>query len=889
MSCGLSIPVRCCGALPTFVSPSYSTTVYELTPIGSILINVTAIPGNPGNTLSYIIFNHPPTILDIDSSTGSVVLVGPLDYEQETRLEFNVEVSEGMDVAMTPVTINVDNANDEVPLCSPTIYTLTVPESSGVGSPLLSLSCSDSDGDSLEYTLNGDSEEFFTLTQINSITTSLSLAAEVDSEALPTLIILVNVFDGEHSVQLKVFVYVEPSNEHVPRFTQSVYDCSVSESADIGSVFCSVAAEDEDIGPDGELTYSITSGSEANTFGIDSSTGEIILAGYIDYESVQGYLVVVRATDNGEPSLDNWVQVRITVLDSNDNAPVINPLITGSIAENSPQGTVITIFECSDADSGTNGAVEITITSQTNSDGADVAVFSIESSTNEFITDSTIDYEETLFYTVSLTCNDNGSPSLSSSSTVIVRVSPLNEFAPEFSSEIYSVTIAETSSVGTSVLEVAAMDNDRGTDGSIVYSIAAEGVKDFLQISETSGVITTRELINCDWGQEHVFTITATDGGTPSLISQSQLIVSLGNCRLGRLIPGESVYFASVAENSPANTEVITVACDFDREVHGNPEYSIVYPSTSPFVIDSISGGISVVTPPDFEQASSHMLQVKCTDPNDIESYILFSVYVTITPENEHTPEFATATYEAEISEAALPGSSVDNIEAVDKDSGTDGSMVYNIQEDTQHFVVDTNTGIVYTRVFLDREKESLHSFHVVAVDQNGEGESTRSSVVEVRVTVADSNDNSPECDRIVYHVTVSPLLKVGERILNLECRDPDVGPNSELQFSLEYHSSSSLGQFDISDSTGDLVLARPFGHESPVVVDYEMVVNIADRGEPSQSTAALVIVELERQPVVTEDGGGGGTATEAEGFQNSATFAMRDMSLKLVSTMIQH
>ena len=806
-----------------------------------------------------------------------MILIGSLDYEQEATFTFNVEAIEDMGVVMTPVTVNIANANDEVPLCSATIYTLTIPENSAVGSHLLSLSCSDSDGDSLEYSLEGDSENIF---QLDTVTTSLSLAAPVDSEVALTHNVLVNVFDGEHSVQLKVYVYVEPSNEHVPRFNQTVYDCSVAESAAIGSIFCWVFAEDEDSGLDGQLSYAITSGNEANKFGIDSTTGEIVLAGYIDYESVQGYLIFVRVTDNGESPLGNSVQVRITVLDSNDNAPIINPLITAVIAENSALGSVVKVLECSDADSGINRDVEFIVDSQTNAAGDDVAAFSIEPSTNELITGSNIDYEESSFFTIALTCRDNGSLSLSTSSTIIVGISPLNEFAPVLTHDTYSVTVTENSTVGTSVLKVTAMDSDTGPDGNVVFSIQADG-RDFLQISETSGLITTQQLLNCDWGQEHLFTISATDRGTPPLTNQSQLTVRLDNCRLGQLTPGDTVYFASIVENSPVDTEVVRIACDFDRISHGSPEYIITSPSSTPFQVDPVSGVISTATPPDYEQASSHMLQVKCTDPSDAESYTTFSVYVTVTPENEHSPEFTVTKYETEISEAALPGTSVLQVEAVDEDSGADGSVVYSIQEEMQDFVIDSNTGIVYTLGHLDRERETLHSFHVLAADRMGEGESTKSSVVEIRVSIADSNDNSPECDRTVYHITLSPLLEAGEKILSLDCKDADIGPNSQLHYSLQHQSSDTLDQFAISEDTGDLVLARKFDPESGLI--HEMIATIEDHGEPPRSTVALVVVDLETSPADNS-----GTSAEAEGSKNTVTFTMRDMSLNLVSQIQQ-
>jgi hypothetical protein len=626
---------------------------------------------------------------------------------------------------------------------------------------------------------------------------------------------------------------------------------------------------------------------------MNSKGGEIVLSGHIDYELIQGYHILVQASDNGSPPLSSSVQVRITVLDSNDNAPIISPLITATIAENTAVGSVVTDIVCVDVDSGSNGDVTLTIESLSavNSEGIEVdetGVFSIDSLTQELTLESSPDYETSVLYTFTLTCRDNGSLTLSSSSTVIVSISPLNEFAPAIGQVNYSTTIAESSGIATSVLQIIATDNDSGPDGNVVFSIEPEGSGvGFLQISPTSGLITTRQLLNCDWGREHSFIITATDRGAFALSSQSQLQVTIEGCHLGQLMPRENIYFASVIENAPTDTEVITVACDAERAWEGGRaiEYSIQSPTDSPFQIDSTEGRLSVLIPPDYEQAISYMLQLRCSDPNDSESYGDFSVYVTILPENEHQPVFTLSMYETDIAEDVSPGTSILRVKASDDDSGNDGAVEYSIQETASPFALDSRTGVVYTRYTLDREKESSYVFHVIAMDQLARGSGTQSSVAEVRVSVVDTNDNSPTCDRVVYHTIMSPLSDPRQQIFRLQCTDADAGLNSELHYSLHAESTSSLEMFSLDENTGELVLAREFDSNSALV--HQMTVTIEDGGTPSLSTVALVLVELQSEPVVSgEVVEGGKSPVGAEGAENSATLTLTDMSIKLVSCM---
>ena len=830
----------------------------------------------------------PRDIFQIDSVSGTVYTVDSLDYEDSDEYNCVVSVSHIHSTASSELEIFVGvlNTNDEMPYCETTLYTLAIPEDSTVGSTLLTLTCSDDDdGDILEYSIQGTSA-VFQLTQ-NGV---LSLLTPLNSDVHSTQHIYINVSDGEHAIELSVLVSAEPSNTHTPTFNQSVYDCSVSEEVDIGSVFCTVTATDSDSGRDGERTYAISSGNGENRFAINSDSGDIVLSGKIDFEVVQGYLISIRVCDNGQSPLSSTAQVRITVLDNNDNAPVISPLITATVAENSAIGTFVTNLECTDSDSGSNGDVELTIDSvvSVNAEGTQAmqtVIFRIDPSTDDLITDTNLDYETSILYTAIITCRDGGNISLSSSSTILVSVIPLNEFSPAFSQANYSATLMESSNIGTSVVQIMATDDDEGLDGHVVYSIEADaGGMDFLQISETSGLVATQQLLNCDWGQEHSFTITAADRGNPVRYSQSSLRVTFESCRLGQLTPRENIYFADVLENSPANTEVTTVGCDYEQEWQGGsgPEYSILSPSDSPFQIDSTSGKISVYLPPDYEQASLHVLQITCTDPSNTESYTTFSVYITILPENEHSPQFTSAVYETEIIEDVSPGTSVLRVQATDDDAGNDESLVYSIQEESvQLFVVDSETGVVYTLGSFDREKVSSYSFHIVAADQMARGEGVRSSVTEIRVNIADTNDNSPQCDRIVYHAQVSPLLDAGHKIVGLKCTDADAGLNGELHYSLSSDSANSIDMFTLDENTGDVILARKYDDSSAVV--HQITVKVEDSGVPTRSTVALVVVELQSSTVTTSDTTSG-SPSSVEGLKNSATLVLKDMSMELVS-----
>lgn len=80
---------------------------------------------------------------------------------------------------------------------------------------------------------------------------------------------------------------------------------------------------------------------------------------------------------------------------------------------------------------------------------------------------------------------------LSSTATITVTVTDINDNAPTFDQESYTATISETSLPGTLVTTIVAKDRDSGKFGEngIIYKLAGNGANKFT-VNNRTGVVT---------------------------------------------------------------------------------------------------------------------------------------------------------------------------------------------------------------------------------------------------------------------------------------------------------------------------------------------------------------------------------------------------------------
>ncbi|OPJ88325.1 protocadherin beta-15-like [Patagioenas fasciata monilis] len=354
----------------------------------------------------------------------------------------------------------------------------------------------------------------------------LVLQRQLDREEQRELNLLLTATDGgspPRSGTAQVRVVVLDANDNIPVFGREVYEMRLAENSPRGQLVLRVAAADPDEGSNGKVRYGFTQTPERSRelFELNPDTGEIRVAGNLDFEEAKSHEMVVRATDGG--GLSAHCKVRVEVLDVNDNAPEIAlTSLTTSIPEDAPPRTVVALFSVRDRDSGDNGRTECTV------DGD--LPFSLTPTFDNYYelrTNAALDRERTAEYNITITAMDWGTMRLSSRESILVQISDVNDNPPEFTQEIYTMTVTENNSPMLRIGSVNATDADTGKNAQVRYTLVQQEGKEQSEVSvnsENGDVYILRPL---DYEEVRAFEVAvrAADGGSPPLSAQAMLRV----------------------------------------------------------------------------------------------------------------------------------------------------------------------------------------------------------------------------------------------------------------------------------------------------------------------------------------------------------------------------
>ena len=349
------------------------------------------------------------------------------------------------------------------------------------------------------------------------------LKQPLDREKSEHLSLVLTAVDGgepRRSGTMQILITVLDVNDNAPVFTKPIYKATVEENSPKGTVVTTVSASDADHGSNGRITYSIrnTLDSVRNLFEVNEHTGEVRLIGNIDYEKSRNYQINLRASDEG--GLTDTCKVMVDILDVNDNNPLIDVMSkTNVISEDIKSGTVVTIINIQDIDDGENGKVKCTVNEN--------IPFLLKSTENNFyslVTDSELDRERSSEYNITVSCADEGVPSLSSSVTLSLQISDVNDNAPVFERSSYEAYIVENNTPGLSVFTVKATDADWNQNARVSYiledsSVNGVPVSSYVSVSADSGVIHAVRSFDYEQIKDFHFRVKAQDGGSPPLSS----------------------------------------------------------------------------------------------------------------------------------------------------------------------------------------------------------------------------------------------------------------------------------------------------------------------------------------------------------------------------------
>ncbi|XP_040200880.1 LOW QUALITY PROTEIN: protocadherin gamma-C5-like [Rana temporaria] len=378
-----------------------------------------------------------------------------------------------------------------------------------------------------QYILN--TNPYFSLSVKNrkdgTLIPQLILEKVLDREEKQEHNLILTAIDGgelSRSGSCHITITVLDINDNRPVFDRPVYKINLRENIPLNTVILTLNASDLDEGENGEILYYVdehTSESAREKFALNEQNGQIYINGSVDFEEVHFYEISIKAVDKGLPKLEGDCVVHIEVEDVNDNYPEISfASMANEIPENAPLATTVGFIIVVDKDSGKNGEIQLDVTPN--------IPFKIRSIKNRYllVTDGILDKEKLSQYSIELTASDLGSPVLSSKTTVILRVSDVNDNAPIFLQSTYNAFIKESSDPGTLLCTVSATDADEGVNADLVYSVVetqidGSSVSSFVYINSNNGDIYAQRSFDYEHIQILQITMKVEDSGSPKLLS----------------------------------------------------------------------------------------------------------------------------------------------------------------------------------------------------------------------------------------------------------------------------------------------------------------------------------------------------------------------------------
>ncbi|XP_060109617.1 protocadherin beta-16-like isoform X2 [Heteronotia binoei] len=469
----------------------------------------------------------------LNPHSGNVLLKDKIDREtlcgQKDPCILHSEIVLENPLQVHRIEVEIEDVNDNSPQFSKKEYLFEIPEQVPTNTrfPLETAQDSDIGENGVQnYTLSPN-ENFRLDVQSHSDGSKyaeLVLQKPLDREEVTQLFLILSAVDGgtpKRTGTANIVIHILDTNDNFPQFLDSVYKIKMKENALRGTLVTKVEATDRDFGSFGDITYSFSQVPEnvLRAFSLNKETGVLTVSGTIDYEEERNYEIHIKATDGG--GLSTYCKVIVEVEDMNDNAPeVMLTSLTSPLSEDSPRDTVVAVFSIIDQDSGDNGRTACTA-------GTNLP-FILKASENDYyqlVTQQPLDRERASEYNITITAADWGSPRLTSTRIINVRISDVNDNAPVFAKSLYDMQLRENNIPGLLIGLVQAKDEDTAQNAKVTYSLLPGKVSDqpvssYFSINSETGNLYAIRSVDYEQVKDFHVTVRAVDSGSPPLNSQ---------------------------------------------------------------------------------------------------------------------------------------------------------------------------------------------------------------------------------------------------------------------------------------------------------------------------------------------------------------------------------
>ncbi|XP_049983945.1 protocadherin gamma-A8 isoform X8 [Alexandromys fortis] len=594
------------------------------------------------------------------------------------------------------------------------------------------------------------------LFSLNPRSGSLVTAGRIDREELcaqsAPCLVNINILVEDKGKLFGVEIEITDINDNNPKFHVEDLEVKINEIAAPGARYPLPKAVDPDVGLNSLQSYQL---SPNQHFSLDMQRGdhgainpELVLERTLDREEEPIHRLVLTASDGGDPRRSSTALIQITVLDTNDNAPVFDqPLYRVKVLENVTPGTLLLTVRASDPDEGANG--KVTYKFQKINDKQSL-LFHLHEITGEISVAKTLDYEECSLYEMEIQAEDEGE--LKGRNKMIIMVEDVNDNRPEVNITSLFNPVLENSLPGTVIAFLNVHDRDSGKKGQVVCS-THENLPFKLEKSiDNYYRLVTWKYLDREKVSVYNITVIASDLGAPPLSTETCIALIVADTNDNPPCFPHTSYTAYIPENNLRGASIFSLtAHDPDSQENAQVTYSVSEdtiqgaPLASYISINSDTGVLYALQSFDFEKIQDLQFWVIASDSGNPPLSSKVSLHLFVLDQNDNVPEILYPGLPTDGStgvelapRSAEPGYLVTKVVAVDRDSGQNAWLSYRLLKASEPglFSVGLHTGEVRTaRVLLDRDalKQSL----VMAVQDHGQP--PLSATVTLTVAVANS------------------------------------------------------------------------------------------------------------------------------------------------------